>query len=217
MNNYFIKLELKSPCLIGSGEGFGAIIDTDVIFDDVGIPFVPAKRIKGCLLDSAIEIQEMFERAEICFSMQPEKIFGSQGASEPAPVYFSNLYIENYEGNKMWLEYFTDNYSEILSKEQILKTFTQIRQQTAIGQNGVAHDHSLRTVRVVEKGTVFYGDIHMQENDDAILKTLSFACANFRYMGTKRTRGFGEVRCSLLDNALVELAYKEKLGEICTN
>ena len=60
MLNYQIKIILKSDTLIGSGEGFGSIIDTDVVFDDLGIPYIPAKRVKGIMLESAEELNEMF-------------------------------------------------------------------------------------------------------------------------------------------------------------
>ena len=42
-----ITIKLLSDALINSGEGFGAIIDSDVVFDDIGLPYIPAKRIKG--------------------------------------------------------------------------------------------------------------------------------------------------------------------------
>jgi CRISPR/Cas system CMR subunit Cmr4 (Cas7 group RAMP superfamily) len=70
MKTYTLKLTLLSPCLIGSGEGFGAVIDSDIVFDEFGIPYIPAKRIKGCLRDSAIEVCEMFKLGRyknVCF------------------------------------------------------------------------------------------------------------------------------------------------------
>jgi len=217
VKRFILKLELKSPCVVGSGEGFGAVIDTDIVFDDLCIPYVPAKRIKGCLLDSALEVREMFDRAGISFSMEIEEIFGGQGSSPAAQAFFSNLYIENYERNRLWLTYFLENYGEILSKEKILKTFTQIRQGTAIGFDGAALPHSLRTVRAVNQGNVFYGDVHLQEEDEHVLNTIYFSCLNFRHMGAHRNRGFGEVRCSLLDNEKQEIPVQNKLEEICTN
>ena len=39
MKTLTIELKLLSNTLIGSGEGFGAIIDTDVVFDETGIPY----------------------------------------------------------------------------------------------------------------------------------------------------------------------------------
>jgi CRISPR/Cas system CSM-associated protein Csm3 (group 7 of RAMP superfamily) len=218
MKPYTLKLELMSPTLIGSGEGFGAVIDTDVVFDEVGLPFVPAKRIKGCLLDSAKEVQAYFNHAGIKLPVAVTEAFGIPGAASSAPVYFSSLFIEDYESNKVWLEYLlaAKQYGDVLSKEQILGTFTQIRQQTAIGVEGVAHDHSLRTIRVLNKGLRFQGALHMEGDDSDILNTLLLACLNFRHMGGKRNRGFGTVRCLLFDDEK-ELSINELLEESCTH
>jgi CRISPR-associated protein Csx10 len=219
MKQYKMALELKSPTLIGSGEGFGAIIDTDIVFDGVGIPFVPAKRIKGCLRDSAQEVQDLFESAHIDFPLSVEKTFGKPGSDQSAPVYFSNLTIENYEDNKDWLAYFIEQYPDVLSRDLIVDMFTERRQQTAIDPSkGVAYDHSLRTIRVVKKGTIFYGMVQIEDEDEAILNTLALACLNFRCMGTKRNRGFGSIDCSLWEE---ETNFSKKLEKtlevLCTN
>ncbi len=213
MKKYRLKLELESSALIGSGEGFGALVNTDVVFDEVGLPFVPSKRIKGCLRDSATEIDEM---TEIGFSMNIEKTFGKPGSSESAPVYFSNLTIDEYEKNRTWLDYYLEDnkYPDILSRERILETFTEIRHQTAINPDGVAQSHSLRTIRAVKKGLIFYGDVHIEKQDEDILNTLLIACLNFRLIGTKRNRGFGEVRCSLLNENSTEISIRKKLEDI---
>jgi CRISPR/Cas system CMR subunit Cmr4 (Cas7 group RAMP superfamily) len=55
-----LELHLESPVLIGSGEGWGSVIDTDVVFDEVGLPFIPARRVKGVLRESTLELLEMF-------------------------------------------------------------------------------------------------------------------------------------------------------------
>ncbi len=215
MKTYQLKLKLLSPTLIGSGEGFGALIDTDIVFDDAGIPFVPSKRIKGCLLDSATEVKEIFNDL-IDFPMDIETTFGKKGDSKSGAVYFSNLTVADYKNNKAWLDYYLKNkkYPDILSRERILETFTEIRQQTAI-ESGVAKDGSLRTIRVIKKGFEFYGDIHIEKESETILDTLMLACLNFRFMGTKRNRGFGEIHCSLLENGK-ELPIPKKLEELCT-
>lgn len=217
MSKYKIKLELISPTLVGSGEGFGAIIDTDIVFDEVGIPFIPAKRIKGCLRDSAMEVREMFDRSKIDFQLKINETFGMSGRENSTPIYFSNLTIQDYEQNKKWLEYLISKkeYSNILSKDRVLETFTETRQQTAIGSEGVALAHSLRTIRVLKSGLIFYGEIEIEPEDPEITNTLIFACSNFRHLGTKRNRGYGEIGCKLIEGEQ-EIYIKEKLEEICT-
>ncbi|MBI5207064.1 MAG: hypothetical protein HY934_04655 [Candidatus Firestonebacteria bacterium] len=144
MKNLKIEIKLLSDTLIGSGEGFGAIIDTDIVFDDLGIPYIPARRIKGCLRESAEQVCEMLKIFNIPLKSISE-IFGT--GEKPSLLTFSNLTIEEYEKNRQWLGYFAEEYKNIISKDAILDTFTMIRQQTALDK-GIAREHSLRTIRV---------------------------------------------------------------------
>jgi len=227
MRELILKITLKSPSLIGSGEGFGSIIDSDIVFDEIGIPYIPAKRIKGCLRDSAIEICEIFEMAGInILNLNKEKdsgnkysivssVFGKQGSDTPSPVYFSNLTIEEYNNIKEWLAYFINKYKDLISPASITEYFTEIRQQTAIGEDGVAKAHNLRTIRVARKGLVFEGKINIESDDEEYLKLLFFACKNFRRMGTKRNRGYGKIECKLYDEMMKEISFIKELEEIC--
>ncbi len=200
MRTLRIELQLAADALVGSGEGFGALIDSDVVFDDLGVPYIPAKRIKGCLLQSAREVEAMLKSAGIDREMNIKTAFGEQGSSVSAPLFFNNLFIDNYESNYQWLKYLADSYAGVVSAETILSAFTNQRQQTAIDQeNGVALDHSLRTIRVIQSGHTFYGDLDCPE-ENAFDELLALACANLKRIGTKRTRGFGEVRCRLWEN-----------------
>ena len=208
MKNVTIKITLLSDTLIGSGEGFGAIIDTDIIFDDLGIPYIPARRVKGCLRESAEEVSRMLKTFGITLKFISD-VFGT--GEKPSPLTFSNFTIEDYEENRQWLGYFTEEYKNIISRDAILDTFTMIRQQTAI-EDGVAREHSLRTIRVLKKGEVFKGDIKTE--DDNAIKLLSFACLNLRHLGTKRNRGFGEVECKLFESTK-EISYLKELEGLC--
>lgn len=46
MKSYTIEIQLISDAIIGSGEGFGSLIDTDIVFDGLGVPIIPARRIR---------------------------------------------------------------------------------------------------------------------------------------------------------------------------
>lgn len=209
MKNLTIKIKLLSDALIGSGEGFGAIIDADIVFDDLGIPYIPARRIKGCLRESAEEVSEMLKTSDITIKSVSD-VFGT--GEKLSSFTFNNLTIEGYEENRQWLGYFIEEYKNIISRDAILDTFTMIRHQTAIDEDGVAREHSLRTIRVLKKGEVFSGDIKAEDGD--AIKLLSFACLNLRRLGTKRNRGFGEIECKLFDDK-GEVSYLSELEELC--
>ena len=53
-----IAIEVKSPIHLGSGRE-EINLDADVVHDEYGLPFFPAKRFKGLLYESALEVLEM--------------------------------------------------------------------------------------------------------------------------------------------------------------
>jgi len=224
MKHYTLRITLLSDTLIGSGEGHGATVDSDVVFDELGIPYIPAKRVKGCLRDSLTGIFEMFTMAGInaAFDMTIHNgefqavrdLFGSKGMQDPAPVYFSDLTIPGYKENRMWLDHIMRRYPGTVSAEAVLNTFTDIRYQTSINEQGVAKDHSLRSSRVIRKNEVFEGDIGIESESIDGEMLIALASENLRSIGTKRTRGFGDVLCELYNGPEKITALKE-LEAVC--
>ena len=85
-----INIKTLSYTIAGSGEG-SALIDVDVVFDELGIPYIPSRRVKGALRESAIEVLEILGiNAEIA-----DGIFGKQGFQE-GKIRIGNLYIPDY-------------------------------------------------------------------------------------------------------------------------
>mgnify|MGYP000559533320 CR=1 FL=1 len=44
-----ITIKLLSDLCTASGETHNSMVDTDIVYDEYGIPYIPAKRIKGCI------------------------------------------------------------------------------------------------------------------------------------------------------------------------
>ena len=42
---HIVQIQLLSDTLIGTAEGYGTVIDKDSVFDEVGLPIIPGKRI----------------------------------------------------------------------------------------------------------------------------------------------------------------------------
>lgn len=200
-----LKITLNSDSLIASGEGYGSVIDSDIVFDELGIPYIPAKRIKGCLRDSLQEIADIFQNSNIDKELTLDKLFGNNKKSLNSSANFSNLKIKDYENNLKWLSYIQNEFSEYVSSSIVTSFFTDIRQQTCIDDDGVSKDHSLRTSRVLKKELEFEGKIEITSDDKVILDSLLLACINLRRIGSNRTRGFGEISCELYDDKGNEL------------
>jgi len=209
MKKYNIKLTLLSDTIIGSGEGAGPIIDSDVIYDDAGIPFIPAKRIKGLLRDS---LNEIINYPALKYGQDLlTDLFGDKGIKKGA-VEFSNLFINDYQNVYKYLRYLISENK--IPLDFIKSYFSNIRSQTTI-EDGVAKENSLRTIRVLNKDISFYGEIKLFKEEEKYTKLLSLSCRNLKNMGTKRNRGFGRVSVSLLDNIDLFNHYFKKAEDIC--
>lgn len=220
MTELTLSIELKSDALIGKGEGWGATIDSDIVFDNLGLPYIPAKRVKGSLRESALEVSEMFDLSEMDKKMAGviRELFGETGSMKSGPLEISNLYIEDYSKNKQWLDWFKSKYEKenLFSKEQILKTFTSIKQHTAIEKDGIAKDTSLRTFRVLRKDNIFSGNLSfLHQVDPGSMQLLAFSVMNLRYLGTNRNRGLGHIQCKLQDREGKDIGdeYLKKLTQ----
>ena len=47
-----ITIRLLSDLSTTAGETYNSLVDTDVVYDKYGIPYIPAKRIKGCIREA---------------------------------------------------------------------------------------------------------------------------------------------------------------------
>lgn len=196
MEEYSLSLELLSPTIPASGEGWGSIIDNDIIFDDFGIPYFPARRLKGLLKESSEEVIDMLNLSNIGFSQDILLYaFGTPGSDKGSVAVFNNLYVDQYEDVLKWCKWAI--YEKLINIDSILSSFTEVRQQTSIDECGVSEENSLRTSRVLKKGIKFIGNIYLRENDSDVIKLIALSCSNLRHLGSMRHRGFGEVKCTL--------------------
>lgn len=208
-----MRMEIKccSPLMLGSGSGRGSFIDSDIVFDEHGIPFFPARRLKGLLRESAVEVIEMLEQSDDLrgfFSTQVvEEVFGSTRSRSAIRV--NNLYLKDYQETLYGLKYVQQEYPSIVNKEAVMNVVTDIRQQTAI-EDGTARKHSLRTIRVLNPGYHFEGKIEVLniEEQEEIETLLALACLNLKRAGSGRNRGWGEISCRLYSDDGEDLGQK---------
>ena len=48
-----LTIKLLSDSCTCSGETYNSMVDMDVVYDENGLPYIPAKRIKGCIREAA--------------------------------------------------------------------------------------------------------------------------------------------------------------------
>lgn len=197
---YKLIITLKSDLCAGSGYSYAGIIDNDICYDAFGIPYIAARRLKGCLREAA----ELIGLSEEEIS----DLFGSGGADGVKGIYIDNGYMDHYEDIRRDIEKLGTEFRSYITPQSILEQFTTVKAQTKIGKGGAAEDNSLRYTRTVNHYSplnpaeemrftaivVLPGRIS-EERKEAFRNTV----AALRNIGMNRNRGLGSVRCILED------------------
>ena len=79
---YTLRIKLLSPTLLMSGQG-DVNTDSTIVHDHYGVPYIPAKRIRGILYESALEVAEMMELSELdTFTIKDVNILFNRSAED---------------------------------------------------------------------------------------------------------------------------------------
>jgi CRISPR/Cas system CSM-associated protein Csm3 (group 7 of RAMP superfamily) len=189
MSSYQMKIELLSDLCVSDGGVYNSSLDVDICHDSFGFPYIPAKRLKGCLRECALELQDWG------MDISPEDLFGEGGkASNRGKIRISDAKLEHYDQMKRVI--LKNQNAIVFHPQNVLNHFSYVRTQTSIDyETGVAEENSLRTIRVANKGLCFYADV---ESDDNYKTKLENCCPILTHIGMARTRGLGEVRATIV-------------------
>ena len=198
-----IRITLQSDLCAGSGEAVGTTVNRDLCIRNSGFPYIPARRLKGCLLD-AVRWLEHYGAAD---SSVIEALFGTNTGVTGA-ICIRDALFPGTEAMEEWLEKDAPEPLQWAAKPlNVAKLFTVVRGQTRM-ENGVAADGSLRSARVLarynalnrERETVLEASVSLSESKicgvseedmSALLEKALFAT---RHIGSSRNRGLGYVR-----------------------
>ena len=217
-----ITIGVKSPIHLGSGRE-DVNIDAEVVYDVCGLPYFPAKRFKGLLYESALEVAEMSELSGcgLISEQTLKELFHHDDTKSNTQLIMSDFHIEpeeSYKDISRQLEELENNFPELLKPSDVLDAFTSVRYQTALKEGeGVALKGSLRNMRVVDAGVAFHGTIKLVNGEERHLRAFALALRNLKAAGLKRSRGFGRVECTMhlpdgrTEQDLIEAALKEAI------
>lgn len=229
--NLLLKITCKTAVTPASGESWGGVIDTDIVYDGLGIPFIPARRIKGILRESAIDIVCALQNSKTnirnCSENDVYALFGTVGQDKSCELVIDNAYIENYTDISSQLQMLKSKTTGLATPEQVLDLFTGTRAQTAVANSyyhkdqseGIALEHSLRLQRVLNRGLVLKANIEIK--DTKYISLLAMSVQVSRNLGLNRNRGLGCVEMELLDtsgiNQFSTCIKKSDFGEEVAN
>ena len=204
-----IRITLKSDLCAGSGEATGVTVDKDLCIDAYGLPYIPARRLKGCLREAARLLQDYG-----CKEAGPDNIaalFGTENGGQGV-LRVGDACLPGAESMRALL---SGGVEEALRVEaeplNVAKLFTYVRGQTKL-ENGVAVDGSLRYTRVMahhnaldERGEAYLdAPIELDTGDLELHTLLELCCRATRHIGSMRNRGLGNVQLSYLRGAAAE-------------
>ena len=202
MQSYRLRLTLLSDATFGRGDGVAGLVDAEVQHDEVGLPFLAGRTLKGLLGAECADIVYALERA--CpgqtdrWHAASERLFGRSGAALEGEAIMRVGPAHLQDDLRSALR--EDVRQGRLTPADILETVTALRRQTAMDEWGVPLENTLRTMRVILRGTVFWAPLDFvvepQSDDLALLA----ACVKaLRRAGTGRNRGRGRLCAELFD------------------
>ena len=205
MTDYFLEIRLLSPLTSSSGEGRVGWVDRDIAFDDLGLPILAGRRLKGLWREAYRDVVDAWKLCDK--ELRPaEDIFGKAGKKpddRKSPIHVGNAELHEPKASslKEWLAYLQQpGVQSNLRPDDVVQHFTSVRAQTAMDrETGAALENTFRLTRTLKAGCVFWAPVHfVTPPDDALLTALVLGAAALQHMGTARTRGLGKVKCRFI-------------------
>jgi len=201
-----IHFTLTSDATFGRGDGVAGLVDEEVEHDAwIGLPFLRGRTLKGLLAEECANILFALSRqkspAYVRFEEAAKFLFGRAGSTldDDAHMHvgFALLPLEFREA----VEGDVKAAPPQLTPTDVLESLTAIRRQTAIDeQTGAPEEGSLRSMRVILRGTPFIAQLDFDREPDDVAKALLAACVrSLRRAGTGRNRGRGRLAARLRD------------------
>jgi hypothetical protein len=200
-----IRIRLLSDTTFSRGDGTAGEVDVEIVHDRFGLPFVPARTIKGLLHEAWLAMAPAFPT---CTSV-PQEVLGVSADLDPAGT--GRLEIHNAElpaNLQAWVRWAVERNANPVAPGDILRALTCVRHQTARDRvlGGSPQTGSLRASRTVlrawddeggQRPVTFIAPLRTRGFDEDHWSLLARLCLAVRHVGSVRRRGRGHVRLSL--------------------
>lgn len=183
-----IKMTLLSDAIPGNGESVPGGEDISVLRDEQGFPYFKGGTLKGIFREELTNYLVWTGKTS-AVKITLDRLLGNSGDNhdEEGKLRFSDLRLsadvqdtiskQEIEGRK-------------LNADEILDAFTYMRAFTSINEDGMVEEGSLRYVRCLKRGLIFYGELRCEKEDENTVKAV---LGLIKWVGTMRNRGFGNV------------------------
>jgi len=183
------KITFHSFWHTGSGLSSASDVDALVIKDKDKLPYLPGKTIKGLLKGAALDLLEIrngnptqSKFINEVFGYFDEKPKDKSQTHTKAEAFFTNAII-------------SDKLRDKATKNGLSKYFFRKMAATAIDDDGIAREGSLRRIEVAIPCTLL-GEIHLVK--DGFENQITECMKMVRQLGVNRSRGLGRCTIELL-------------------
>lgn len=171
----------------GSGQAAGPDVDELTIKDSDGLPFIPGRTMKGLLRDACQLMKDYkFEgidndRINTVFGHFDEK--KKDECPEKGEAFFSDMVLP------------VNDRKKITADKDLIQFLYSSVAATAIDEDGIAKDHSLRKIQVTVPCDLYGMIANVPENDTVMLEN---AMKYIKRMGLGRNHGLGRCKVELI-------------------
>lgn len=195
-----LQLELLSATTFGRGDGVAGLVDREVEHDEDGFPFLRGRTLKGLLNEAAEDLVFALEQQRDMrnWRASKERLFGTPGSGLGGNGVLKVGDAQLPENLRTLLRAAVKEKSTKLTADGIFESLTAIRRQTAMNEYGAPEHASLRSMRIVLRGTLLVAELAFDKKPtEGEWILLAGSASGLRAAGTGRNRGRGRVRVTL--------------------
>ena len=190
-----LTIELLSDSTFGRGGGTAGEVDVDVDHDETGLPLINGKEIHGLLRDAWLSMSAQFGEPHNTAALS---LLGAAGDLLDSAILRIGDALMPPDVRK-WSRFAVNRKARPLSADQILRSLTDVRRQTAQSrETGAPETTTLRAIRVVRLGSTFEAPLRWSRAPQPLeLGVLAASALAVRHGGLGRNRGKGALRITL--------------------
>ena len=187
MKTIYYKVTFLTWWHCGSGQAAGPDVDELAIKDSEGLPYIPGRTMKGLLKDACRQMAGY--GLEGMDSKRINSVFGyhddtAGSYSEKGSAFFSDVVLP------------ASDRRAIAADKGLRKALFSSVAATAISDDGIAKDHTLRKIQVTVP-CALYGMIANVADDDTVM--LAHAMKFIKRVGLGRSHGLGRCKIELIE------------------
>ena len=194
-----LRFDLLSAATFGRGDGVPGLVDREVEQDRNGLPFLRGRTLRGLLAEEMESLLYALGEKKKDWERSRDRLLGVEARmiDETGILHVGDGCLP--DGIRRLIAVTLDENK--LGSADVLESLTAIRRQTAMTAFGAPESASLRSMRVVLRGTIFASQLVFDEVPTEFDKALLAATAlAWRRAGTGRNRGRGRLRAWIQDD-----------------